>query len=63
MSFHVFDRNYPNRERAPFTFQAARIHNRKPGLDLIEPRDEFGRPRYVMSRGRPEYRRWQAEVS
>jgi hypothetical protein len=61
--FHVFDRNHVNRERAPFTFQAARIHNRKPGLDLVEPRDEFGRPRYVMSRERTKYRRWQVEIA
>jgi hypothetical protein len=61
--FHVFDRNHLGRERGPFTYQAARIHNRKPGLDLVEPRDEFGRPRYVMSRERPEYRRWQIEIA
>lgn len=61
--FHVFARNYQGRERAPFTFQAARIHNRKPGLDLVEPYDEQGRPRYVLSREHPEYKKWQVEVA
>lgn len=62
-SFDVFYRNHRNRERAPFTFQAARIHNRGPGLDLIQPRSEDGRRNYVMSRSRPEYRAWQVEVA
>jgi hypothetical protein len=62
-SFDVFYRNHRNRERAPFTFQAARIHNRGPGLDLIHPRSEDGRQNYVMSRSRPEYRAWQVEVA
>lgn len=62
-SFDVFYRNHRNRERAPFTFQAARIHNRGPGLDLIHPRSEDGRQNYVMSRSRPEYRSWQVEVA
>lgn len=62
-SFDVFYRNHRNRERAPFTFQAARIHNRGPGLDLIRPRREDGGQNYVMSRSRPEYRAWQVEVA
>lgn len=62
-SFDVFYRNHRNRERAPFTFQAARIHNRGPGLDLIHPRSEDGRKYYVMSRSHPAYRAWQVEVA
>lgn len=62
-TFSVFFRNHRNRERAPFTFQAARIHNRGPGEDLIHPRREDGRPNYVMSRHRQDYRKWQAEVA
>ena len=62
-SFDVFYRNHRNRERAPFTFQSARIHNRGPGLDLIHPRSEDGRQNYVMSRSREDYRAWQAEVA
>lgn len=62
-SFPVFFRNHRNRERAPFTFQAARIHNRGPGEDLIHPRREDGRPNYVMSRSRQDYRAWQTEVA
>jgi hypothetical protein len=62
-SFDVFYRNHRNRERAPFTFQAARIHNRGPGLDLIHPRREDGGQNYVMSRSRPDYRAWQIEVA
>ncbi len=62
-TFSVFYRNHRNRERAPFTFQAARIHNRQPGTDLIQPRSEDGHPNYVMSRSRQDYRAWQVEVA
>jgi len=61
--FNLFYRNHRERERAPFTFQAARIHNRQPGLDLVEPYDNLGHPRYVMLRKSPEYRQWQAKVA
>lgn len=59
----VFLRNHRDRQRAPFTQQAARIHNRGPGLDLIKPYDDEGRPLHVLSRDDARYRRWQAEIA
>lgn len=62
-TFRMFHRNHPDRERAPFTFQAARIHNRGPGLDLIMPYNEKGLPQYTMSRSRDEYKKLQVELA